>query len=931
MVNYTFDPESIGVGLLAGWASAYGVYRARHVLASTRDSLTNSASSAQEYATRGADKRYIDSLIKECEAGHLAGRIINLSDIAIEPRFIPAPPLVEPPDDDVVHSVFHVVPFTPDHPYLQAPYNVETFSIETLSRGDRAIALLGLAGSGRTTALKIIALNSIGKIHFEEEVDIVQQQIETSYEDLPSDERAKRITEFDQIAQRARNTLSNNNDNEVDEATSKTQKQRNLPLFNRLTPFYVHLDNLSVSLSEFGQNIDPAEPLLRALQQHVKGLTARTLVLSLYERLKEGNALLLIDGFDELPQNAQPRVLNWLSALIEQYSNNFIIVTGSTNGYGNLAQIGLTPVFMRPWDDQNVTQVTEKWQQNWNKINKSTIPTLDVIEDIQYNSRALSPFEITLKIWSQYADPLADYETWIRQAIEYHLPNKESLGIVLPRLAQMAALQLNEGYISATRLDELSSEHPKAMLSSQTQIPQETSEPDDNLDVFFDDNQNLEEDEEDLDTLFAPDDNQQAQVKDAQIQDKESLQLEGSKSAREQERWLQSLWKSGLLVRFKGRHYRFLHTIITDYLASLTLVELDTDTLIEQSYDTRWQGAFAQATNHMSIDAVAEERLNAPKDVLYNNVLELSRWVANSSLQIDWKGKLLRLLGNIFVAPHQFRLVRERVAAALIELRDRNTLIVFEKSLDHPNADVRRLACLGLGVIRANKQIRKLSGLLEDKNPDVQLAAGIALGAIGTQDALEEMSIALTEGSEQVRQAIAEALASIPNEGYPTLYDAIHHEDMMLRRAAIFGLRRIQTTWALVTLYRTSLEDKQWYVRSAAEEALRTMKIGNTAIGVKAYSEVENIIWLREWLAKQGADAIEDDQTPENILLKALEEGDIQTQQLSITTMGQLGLVNFIDNIYTLLRHQNAEVRQATFSALGDLQLQTGVPLPSPI
>lgn len=933
MVNYTFDPESVGVGLLAGWASAYGVYRARHMLGDVRNSLTSGASSAQEYATRGADKRYIETLIQECETGHLAGRVLNLSDIAIEPRFIPTPPLIEPPDDDVIHSVFHVVPFTPDHPYLQAPYNIETFSIETLSRGDRAIALLGSAGSGRTTALKIIALNSLGKIRFEEEKDIVQQQIEAAYEDLPNDERTKQITEFEQIAQRARDTLSNNDNSEdIDEATSKKQKQAHIPLFNRLTPYYIHLSNLSASLSDFGQNVDPAEPLLRALQHYVKGLTSRTLVLSLYERLTEGNALLLLDGFDELPDAEQPMVLNWLSALIEQYSHNFIIVTGGVNGYGNLTQAGLTPVFMRPWNDFNVTQLTEKWEQGWKKVNKNTSPTMDIINAIQRNSRTLSPLEVTLKVWSQYADPQADYETWIRQVIDFHLAEKQSLGVILPRLTQMASLQLNDGYISASRLDELNNEQPQADLSSPPPLIDEPDEEiDDALDVFFDNTQETSsDDDEDLDALFAPDDDSPASSIEETPKIESSSDTQEKKSVREQERFLQSLTKSGLLIRFKGRHYRFLHVTIADYLASLSLADLDTDTLIDRSYDSRWQGAFAQATNHMAIDEVAEERMNAPKDVLHNNILELSRWVANSSLRVEWKGKLLQLLGNMFVAPHQFRLTRERVASALIELRDRNTQVIFEKSLDHPNPDVRRLACLGLGATRAHKQIGKLSGLLEDKHPDVQLAAGIALGAIGTHEALEEMTIGLTQGSERIRQALAEALASIPNEGYPTLYDAIHHEDMMLRRAAVFGLRRIKTTWALVALYRTSIEDKQWYVRSAAEEAFNTMKIGSTATGAKAHSPIEDIPWLREWLNKQGADSIEEDQSSEELLLKALETGDIQTQTLSIATMGQLGLINFIDKVYTILRHQNAEIRQTTFNALGDLQLQTGIPLPSP-
>ena len=70
---------------------------------------------------------------------------------------------------------------------------------------------------------------------------------------------------------------------------------------------------------------------------------------------------------------------------------------------------------------------------------------------------------------------------------------------------------------------------------------------------------------------------------------------------------------------------------------------------------------------------------------------------------------------------------------------------------------------------------------------------------------------------------MAEAFADMPEEGYPTLYDAVTEEDFMLRRAAIFGLRRTRTTWALVAIYRAFLEDEQWYVRSAAQQAFQEM------------------------------------------------------------------------------------------------------------
>ena len=562
-------------------------------------------------------------------------------------------------------------------------------------------------------------------------------------------------------------------------------------------------------------------------------------------------------------------------------------------------------------------------------------PTLDIIENISRSSRALSPFDLTLKIWSQFTDPQSDYEVWIRSFIEQHLPKKESFGAILPKLTQMASSQLNLGYVTSSQLEGL--DDVRATSTGLTRIVTPSIE--DDLDELFEDDNDTDDDDldelfeevdspsqdDDLDELFAKDD--VATPVDVEQSPKEL----DSKALREQDKWLRTLEKSGLITQFRSGHYRFIHNRIADYLASLTLSQLDEEELIERSYDSRWQGAFEQATSHMTLDVVVEDRFDAPSDILNNNLLELSRWGANSNLESDWKRRLLQLLGNAFVSPNQFPLARERIAAALIGLRDRSAQIIFKRSLQHPNPNVRKLACLGLGALRDNSSINDLSQLLSDTIPDVQLAAGIALGAIGTDTALEEMVIGLTEGSEQLRQAIAEAFASIPDEGYPILYDAINHEDMMLRRAAAFGLRRIQTTWALVSLYRTSLEDKQWYVRSAAEEAFRTMQVGNTASGVKAYPQTEEIQWLQEWISSQGENAVDEDETAEDVLRKALEQGDTATQILSVRSMGQLGLTQFIETMYGMLRHQNAHVRQAAYTALADLQLQLGTPLPTPV
>src|SRR5689334_7298880 len=97
-----FDLQNFGLGLFTGWVTAYGIYRFRRQIGSSIDATRSRATGVQSYATRSADSRYINDLSELAETAHLAGRFIKLSELVIEPRFLAAPALAAPVDDDDV-------------------------------------------------------------------------------------------------------------------------------------------------------------------------------------------------------------------------------------------------------------------------------------------------------------------------------------------------------------------------------------------------------------------------------------------------------------------------------------------------------------------------------------------------------------------------------------------------------------------------------------------------------------------------------------------------------------------------------------------------------------------------------------------------------------------------------------------------------------
>ncbi|NWF69843.1 MAG: HEAT repeat domain-containing protein [Chloroflexi bacterium] len=877
-----FDVQNFGIGLAAGWASAYGIYRTRRYISAGFETVRRQSRSIRHYLTRSADGRYLGDLSEYCQRAHVAGRFVKLAQVLVEPRFLLAAELPGV-GEEVTRSVFEVVPRVYDHPFLHAPYPIESLSLAELVTGERSLALLGVAGSGRSTALHALILWMLGEIEFKPLPDKVQERLTAEEAALDDAKRAERIKARVSIEERAKERLAKERGLNIAEAEATLGETR-VEAFKRLMPVYVHLANVNLNKEEFGNQADPAEPLVRAVQYQMGRVTGSSVPVFLYNRLNKGQAALLIDGYDELPANERPAALAWLQALKAAYAQNFFIVVGTPQGSGALLQLGLTPVYVRPWSDLDIEHAAQAWARAWPQIGgtrRSPAPTPEEnrVRRAISGSRAWLPYELTLKIWGLYADDseTPGLEGWLRALIARQLPKDQSLGVLLPRLAAAAALQLDEGVITRERIE--------ARYSALFAASEESTNPPEKKDK------------------------------------KEETETGAQK-------FLTVLRRAGLVIRYRGERFAFHHAFLAAYLASLTLPELAEEALIDKALNVRWTQAFAYAALHMDVEAAVKACLTTPADMLHTRMLEAARWLAYAPAEAAWREAVLKQLGGLLVAANQYPLLRERAAAALIATREMSAARLFKAAAKDANADVRRLACLCLGALRAADGLPELTACLQDAAGDVQIAAGLALGALGTQEALEAMIMALTSGSEQLRKAIAEAFTAIPDEGYPVLYDAIEDEDMNVRRAAIFGLRRINANWSLMAVYKTFLDDSQWYVRSAAQEAFIKMSY-REASGPGLHPAIQTLPWLEGWAGQRGQELA----TPahgEEALLRALREGEPPIKILAALTVGQLGMVRQAGLLYTALRDRHEAVRAAAQRALGELQMYIGEALPLP-
>ncbi|HEX3050681.1 MAG TPA: HEAT repeat domain-containing protein [Aggregatilineaceae bacterium] len=869
-----FDPLSYVLGFLTAAVISLAAWFFRARLVRIQETAGEQIEGTRQFIGRAADARYARDMTRYFQQYHIAGNLVDLPAVLLEPHLIPPPSPLFPPggEDAPARDVFDVIPMFHDIPQSYAPFNVESITLDDLGAGDRHVAILAAYGMGKSTTLATLALMALGEVQFEALEDMTQQAIDEQEKGLTKEERAQRARERERIQERAMEKLHDARERQREQLAQTTAVvTENLPRIEirGLLPIYIHVADLDLTPANYGKDsqLDPAEPLMRAAQRYVSTVTAQVVGSVIYPALDAGRALVLVDGYDEASPKVRDQYFYWLQQFRTIYGQNMIVIAGPAEGYETLVTLGFTPCFLRAWREDDYTMLAKRWAAAWTAQGqgrqKNTLPDDQVIRRISVDNRGRSILDVTLKIWAGLADDTRETGRvgWYDAMVNRKLSDAE-LGQVLPVLASH-------------------------YLEAGSPVPHTTV----------------------LDTIaktIRPDTE--------------------AKKAPKPEEVLETLVKDGLLVVRTGNSYSFPHPQIASFLASIALVETGVDRSAELATNPIWRDVLGYAAGKIDLRPYIIRKLSTAPDLFYSELFNIVYWLPDAPSDAGWRADLFKRLAAALMAPEQFIMVRERAMAALIASRDKNILFILRQALHSTDPEVRRIACVGIGALGDPDAIKDLEPMLTDQNHDVQLAAGLALGAIGTDHALEVMVHGLLEGSEELRRAVAEALAAIPNEGHAILRDGIESEDILIRRASVYGLGRIKAPWALVSLYRAMLEDEQWYVRSAAEEAFMQAQSADRD-GPHKHPEADALVWLIQWAADRG-EGVPAGVNARQALVRVLQEGQPIHQQLAAVTLARLGHVPAIKPLYNNLRNKEAGVRGAAYSALADLQMRLGQPLP---
>ncbi len=668
-------------------------------------------------------------------------------------------------------------------------------------------------------------------------------------------------------------------------------------------PFFYHVADLQLP------HIDSKDPLsivINAASERAPVFDLGRMPGFVQQSFKSGSALLLIDGLDEADPQTQSDVVVWFKVLLDTYPNLKIVTTAHPNQLHGLVGIGFHPLALISWDARKIARFIQQWGklwaqtvalEAWAQTGPEQVEPLLLNTWLGIENTGLTPFELTLKIWGAYAgDSLGPR---VLDAIATHVRR------VAPSGTPVAALELLAMQVVLTLQPVFDPGKARAWVKQYEIVEDKPIES--------------------AETVTKTEDGEPVPLTESQ-----KIRIKKSKAgdAVPTHGLLSKMVDSGLLVSHPNNKMRFLHPVLNGYLAGQAIGDNEADTTLLAQQD--WEGktlSLKYLAARGEASAVADILLKEANPPLQSNVFTVARWLRDAPKEAPWRGKVFASLLAILKAEGLPLGLRAQAMAAFVTSGDPGAATLFRQLLSSRSFDVIPLAALGCGATRDTKAAPMLEEILLAPVSSVRRAACLALVAIGMEKTLEAVARALLQGDEDLRRAAAEAMANDPTEGHAMLKEGATLPDIMLRRAVVHGLARVEQPWAVETLQTMQVEDDQWAVRELAKQYLEEMSKTDPRVPHKLAPPSE-APWLIEFAGKQGM-GIPKGGPATDVLLTAFKLGDTEERLAALPYLKRFGSEGIIGALYNGMYGEDIEVREASFLALEEIAA-SGYALPNP-
>ena len=688
---------------------------------------------------------------------------------------------------------------------------------------------------------------------------------------------------------------------------SSIARRESLPgKLEQLTPLYMHVSDFSLPVSNPEA---PLEALVAALKQNAALVNQAKLPEFLELVLQEGRALLLLDGLDELPHSQVDEVVEFLGQLTNQFPALHMVVAASLEYYDGLARLGCAPLAISAWESKARMEFIHRWGELWQKhLQPDSQPAGDSVEANEQlltdawllsERHPVTPLELTLRVWAAYAgDQLGPS---LPDAIEAYLrrmsydKDLQPIPNVREKIQQVALRMVLNNTAFWT----------PGIARTELAPAEESTTPTD-----------MEESELDPSEL-PPDITQQPSLKKVKITPV-----------------LPALLDVGLLKGTTSR-VQFNHLEICAYLAGSAMSQLlgldavfnRPEWLDKPAWETRNQAMGYFLVFSSNAPKAIERYLGCDRSPLHQHLLSAARWLRSVPVNVPWRNLVMRKLVAVLQVKELSAGLRGRALSAMVTSKTPGIQTMLRQMSASQDTIQRQLAPLGAGLfydetiasekVVSDSLIAESSALLAVPDPVVRRAACLGLVGIGNTPALESVADALLTGDDDLRMFAAEALANNAEEGHPTLREGMGIEDVLVRRAVVHGLLRVREPWAVESLQKMQVEDKQWVVQNAAGHALDQLDAKDLH-PPRPFPPLTETPWLIAFGGEQGI-GVSPGKPAYDLLLKALQEGRLDQQLAALDYLRQYGDENAASMINQIYQESPGELREAAYNTLWHL------------
>jgi len=649
-------------------------------------------------------------------------------------------------------------------------------------------------------------------------------------------------------------------------------------------PFYIHAADLELPAKNPEK---PVETIITAVSQRATTLSQPRLPELIRTAFDLEKAFLLLDGLDELAPEAQPVTVSFLQQLLEEYPHTRAVVAAAVDHYKGLPQLGFAPIPLLVWGRKEQAQFIAQWSTLWKQfIANDPDQKIDFVDPLILNgwlinmSPAATPVEYTLQVWAVYAGDVRGPK--IADAVEAYI---QRMSVSIPKARP--TLELLASQILYSKQAAVSEKEAEAWISGNAPVAVDIGE-----EIY------------------------RVRTSDAAVQPKDITIP----------RVIPDLIQNGLLIKRAQGKLGFIHPLITGYLAGSAASQEDSTRLFAQPRGVIRDLAIFFMTGHTNLSSQIRSLLTQEFDPLRREALITGRWLQNIPPEAPERKAILQKLSMDLQNDELALGYRIRVASALAASGDPGVAALFRHLLKSEMSTVRQIAALGSGFLRDTQALGDLARNLGDM-PQVSSAICLALVNIGTKPALETVVSALLEGNEHLRRSAAEAFSNHPTEGYPILKDGSTMDDLLVRRAVIYGLRRVREPWATQILEELQIEDAQWVVKDAAARAVEQLNNLDPAIP-KPVVPLEDLPWLITFASEQGL-GIGDRDSARAMLFRVLREGNEDEKLAALREIQTRGFSTVFPFVYHIFFDANPELIEAAFNTIWHTAAM-GIEIPNP-